>query len=290
MLNFFCTRAFYLLSLPPAYPHLFLPPSIFPPLSLSSSSPHFQHICCSLSVSSLCSVGRQPEVQPGDKVAVLQLGGGHLHSLPCPQVPVQGQLRAPQQVRTSFWFSFIIELKHTVSQQIGLTLSSHSPPPPSAPLLSVTPPPLSVAVGWLRGRWWHAALTHPDHTCPWQECGSVPLKPVGISHLQCCGFYFFFCGHDWQKSFSPVRSFYILLWRMRCFFFFLSCIWDFFSSLPFKSVREHTAMREITLLGSLRVWMRLCEYITPLLRLVLVSPCPADHTHTGTARTTLCTP
>lgn len=152
MLNFFCTRAFYLLSLPPAYPHLFLPPSIFPPLSLSSSSPHFQHICCSLSVSSLCSVGRQPEVQPGDKVAVLQLGGGHLHSLPCPQVPVQGQLRAPQQVRTSFWFSFIIELKHTVSQQIGLTLSSHSPPPPSAPLLSVTPPPLSVAVGWLRGR------------------------------------------------------------------------------------------------------------------------------------------
>ena len=126
MLNLFCTRAFYVLSLPPAYPHCFLPtltPPSPPPPPPSSSSHHFQHICCSLSVSSLCSVGRQPEVQPGDKVAVLQLRGGHLHSLPCPQVPVQGQLRAPQQVQTSFWFSFIIELKHTVSQQIGLTLS-----------------------------------------------------------------------------------------------------------------------------------------------------------------------
>lgn len=124
--------------LPPFSPSC-LPRFVFasldlPPLSLFI---HFQHIC-SLSISSLCSVGRQPEVQPGDKVAVLQLRGGHLHSLPCPQVPVQGQLRAPQQVWTSFWFSFIIELKHTVSQQIGLTLSSVFPPLPcssASPLL-----------------------------------------------------------------------------------------------------------------------------------------------------------
>lgn len=58
----------------------------------------------SLFVSSLYSVGRQPEVQPGYKVAVLQLGGGHLHSLPCPQVPMQRKLWTPQQVFFNFSF------------------------------------------------------------------------------------------------------------------------------------------------------------------------------------------
>lgn len=55
-----------------------------------------QQICSFLSAP---SVGRQPEVQPGHKVAVLQLRGGHLHRLPRPQVPVQRKLWAPQQVK-----------------------------------------------------------------------------------------------------------------------------------------------------------------------------------------------
>lgn len=42
----------------------------------------------------------------------------------------------------------------------------------------------------------------PWHTCPWQECGSIPLKPPGIWHLQCCGFFFFFFQRPRLKDIS----------------------------------------------------------------------------------------
>lgn len=137
--------------------------------------------------------------------------------------------------------------------------------------------------------WWHVALTHPDHTCPWQECGSVPLKPTGISHLQCCGFFVdallkdMFFSHPLFLFVRP--PLHHLCGRALAFSHLV--LWMFFWLLEWVS--WHTAMREMMLLGLLQVWMRLCEYNAPLLYSVLVRCCPADHTCTGAQPSILCT-